>query len=389
MQVVDNKRILFIATNIPTTKRKSNKVVMTIAHKLSESFGVSILHPSEVVPFPLNLLKKYANISDSKPWCDDGITVTPFKYMRLPGRRLSFLLLPFFKNKIKKYLAVGEMPCLTHSHYVMPDGYFSYMMKRQYGIPYVISFRDSDIKFLELDDKRKVKKMTIEVLKNADKVVVHNVAHQAFLRLYGIDSEVVSHGIEKFFLQEKEEMTAKEEVMVTVVSEFIKRKNLDWIIKAVKSYSGDKCLKLNVIGKGELADDLKNLAKDCKNISFLGQMSHDDVGRWLHVSDIFALPSYHETLGLVYLEAAAKENAVIAMKYTGVWGNYQDGEEMLFCDDYQSFERLLHNLIDDDDKRISLSEKAFERTRSEYTWNVSIEKYKKIYENVSKLSEIQ
>lgn len=232
MQVVDNKRILFIATNIPTTKRKSNKVVMTIAHKLSESFGVSILHPSEVVPFPLNLLKKYANISDSKPWCDDGITVTPFKYMRLPGRRLSFLLLPFFKNKIKKYLAVGEMPCLTHSHYVMPDGYFSYMMKRQYGIPYVISFRDSDIKFLELDDKRKVKKMTIEVLKNADKVVVHNVAHQAFLRLYGIDSEVVSHGIEKFFLQEKEEMTAKEEVMVTVVSEFIKRKNLDWIIKA-------------------------------------------------------------------------------------------------------------------------------------------------------------
>lgn len=382
MQVVDNKRILFIATNIPTTKRKSNKVVMTIAHKLSEIFGVSILHPSEVVPFPLNLLKKYANISDSKPWCDDGITVTPFKYMRLPGRRLSFLLLPFFKNKIKKYLAVGEMPCLTHSHYVMPDGYFSYMMKRQYEIPYVISFRDSDIKFLELDDKRKVKKMTIEVLKNADKVVVHNVAHQTFLRLYGIDSEVVSHGIEKFFLQEKEEMTAKEEVMVTVVSEFIKRKNLDWVINAIKSYNGVKNVRLNIIGEGELAGELKNLAGDCKNINFMGQMSHDDVGKSLCDSDIFALPSHHETLGLVYLEAAAKENAVIAMKNTGVWGNYQDGKEMLFCTDYQSFEKILHDLIDDDDKRISLSKKAFERTRSEYTWDVIIEKYKKIYGNV-------
>lgn len=389
MHIADNKRILFIATNIPTAKRKSNKVVMTIAHKLSACFDISVLHPSEMAPFPLNLLKKYKNLSGSKPWNDGEILVKPLKYTRLPGRRLSFLLLPLFKRKIRRYLEVEEMPCLTHSHYVMPDGYFSYMMKRQYEIPYVISFRDSDIKFLELDDKRKVKKMTIEVLKNADKVVVHNVAHQTFLRLYGIDSEVVSHGIEKSFLQEKEEMTAKEEVMVTVVSGFIRRKNIDWVINAIKSYNGVKNVRLNIIGEGELAGELKNLAGDCKNINFMGQMSHDDVGRWLHVSDIFALPSYHETLGLVYLEAAAKENAVIAMKDTGVCGNYQDGEEMLFCDDYQSFERLLHNLIDDDDKRISLSEKAFERTRSEYTWNVSIEKYKKIYENVSKLSEIQ
>lgn len=382
MQHIDNKRVLFIATNIPTAKRKSNKVVMTIAHKLSASFDISVLHPSEMAPFPLNLFKKYKNLSGSRPWNDDDILVKPLKYIRLPGRRLSFLLLPFFKRKIKKYLETEEMPCLTHSHYVMPDGYYSYMMKRQCGIPYVISFRDSDMKFLELDDKRKVKKMTVEVLENADSVVVHNVAHQAFLKSFGIDSEVVSHGIEKSFLQEKDEMSPKTEITVTVVSGFIKRKNIDWVINAIKSYNGVKTVRLNIIGEGELAGELKNLAGDCKNINFMGQMSHDDVGRWLHVSDIFALPSHHETLGLVYLEAAAKENAVIAMKDTGVWGNYQDGEEMLFCVDYQSFEKILHDLIDDDDKRISLSKKAFERTRSEYTWDVIIEKYKKIYGNV-------
>lgn len=382
MQHIDNKRVLFIATNIPTAKRKSNKVVMTIAHKLSASFGISVLHPSEMAPFPLNLFKKYKNLSGSRPWNDDDILVKPLKYIRLPGRRLSFLLLPFFKRKIKKYLETEEMPCLTHSHYVMPDGYFSYVLKRQCGIPYVISFRDSDIKFLELDDKCKVKKMTVEVLENADSVVVHNVAHQAFLKSFGIDSEVVSHGIEKSFLQEKDEMSPKTEITVTVVSGFIKRKNIDWVINAIKSYNGVKTVRLNIIGEGELAGELKNLAGDCKNINFMGQMSHDDVGKSLYGSDIFALPSYHETLGLVYLEAAAKENAVIAMKDTGVWGNYQDGEEMLFCVDYQSFEKILHDLIDDDDKRISLSKKAFERTRSEYTWDVIIEKYKKIYGNV-------
>lgn len=382
MQHIDNKRVLFIATNIPTAKRKSNKVVMTIAHRLFASFDISVLHPSEMAPFPLNLLKKYKNLSGSRPWNDDDILVKPLKYMRLPGRRLSFLLLPFFKRKVKKYLEVGEMPRLTHAHYVMPDGYFSYIMKRYYGIPYVISFRDSDIKFLELDDKCKVKKMTVEVLENADSVVVHNVAHQAFLKSFGIDSEVVSHGIENSFLQEKDEMSPKTEITVTVVSGFIKRKNIDWVINAIKSYNSVKTVRLNIIGEGELAGELKNLAGDCENINFMGQMSHDDVGKSLCDSDIFALPSHHETLGLVYLEAAAKENAVIAMKDTGVWGNYQDGEEMLFCVDYQSFEKILHDLIDDDDKRISLSKKAFERTRSEYTWDVIIEKYKKIYGNV-------
>ena len=79
-------KVLFIASNIPTPKRKSNKVVMDIAHKLSTRYVVSILHPTEFAPFPVNRMKKYRNLADNKPWKDGDISIRPFKYTRLVGK---------------------------------------------------------------------------------------------------------------------------------------------------------------------------------------------------------------------------------------------------------------------------------------------------------------
>ena len=84
MQKEPNKpNVLFVASNIPTPKRQSNKVVMSIAHKLSPQFSMSVLHPAEFAPFPFNMMKKYKNIMGSQSWEDDGIVVRPFKYIRL------------------------------------------------------------------------------------------------------------------------------------------------------------------------------------------------------------------------------------------------------------------------------------------------------------------
>jgi len=65
----------------------------------------------------------------------------------------------------------------------------------------------------------------------------------------------------------------------------------------------------------------------------------------LFESDIFALPSYKETFGLVYLEAAAARNAIIGFKGEGVWGLFEVDKEMLFCGDFEEFQEQLKLLI--------------------------------------------
>ena len=193
-------RVLFIASNIPTPKRKSNKVVMTIAHKLSAQFDISVLHPAEWAPFPVNMLQKYKSIAGNQSWKDDDIIVRPFKYIRLVGTDNAFRLLPYYDKKILNYCQKYGTPQLVHAHYALPDGYLAFLLFEAYNVPYIISFRKSDIKFLQTKRSSRTSKMMQTVLSHASQIIVHNAAQQQYLTDEGFDSIIVPHGIEKDFI---------------------------------------------------------------------------------------------------------------------------------------------------------------------------------------------
>lgn len=162
----------------------------------------------------------------------------------------------------------------------------------------------------------------------------------------------------------------------------IRLKRFDWLIKAIKEYRGCKRPVLRLIGDGPLLNSLKAEADNASNIRFYGRQPHDRVRQLLTESDIFALPSVSETFGLVYMEAAATKNAVVAVRDTGVWGNFEDGKEMLFIEDYRNFRDSLFRLIDDDDLRIELAENAFLRVKKEYLRDTIIGRYNSLYQAI-------
>lgn len=380
MQKTTNKpQILFIASNIPTPKRNSNKVVMTIAQKLSAQFDISILHPTEFAPFPFSLIKKYSKLAGTKPWKDGDININPFKYIRLFGKKIAFLFLPFYKRKIKQYCKHFGIPNLTHAHYALPDGFFALLIKQTFGIPYIISFRGSDVRLIISNEKSNTMKRMIAVLSQADKIIVHNRAQQDLLREHGFDSELMPHGIETNFLKPKQQSKTKDDIVITTIGELIPQKHVDWVINAVKSYNGKKIISLIIAGEGPQKEELEKLATGNQNIKLLGKIKHETVNNLLCDSDIFALPSYNETFGLVYIEAAAHQNAVIATKDTGIWGHFKENEEMLYCDSYVSFQKMLYTLIDNDEFRCQMAKNAFGKTSTHFTWDKVIRKYQEIY----------
>ena len=113
------------------------------------------------------------------------------------------------------------------------------------------------------------------------------------------------------------EKPLNKEITITTVASFIKRKNIDVIIKALNEMPN---LKLNIIGSGKEEKNLKKLTKDNTNINFLGQLERNKVIEELKKSDIFVLLSDNETFGLSYLEAMATGNIVIGKKGDGIDG---------------------------------------------------------------------
>lgn len=354
---------------------------MTIAHKLSEYFDISVMHPREFAPFPFSLMKKYKNLADNKSWNDQNILVTPLSYIRLFGKRLAFLFLPIYYRKIKQYCKHFGVPNLTHAHYALPDGYFALLIKQLFGIPYIISFRGSDVKLMTSNSKSNTMKRMIAVLNQADKIIVHNRAQEDLLREYGFDSELFPHGIEADFLKPKQQSGPKEEIVITTIGDLIPRKHIDWVVNATKEYKGKKTITLLVAGDGSQKAELDNLVAGYTNIKLLGKIKHEAINEILCDSDIFALPSINETFGLVYVEATAHQNAVIASKGTGIWGHFNENKEILYCESYASFKKMLYELIDNDSLRNTIAKNAFDKTSTLFTWDKVIERYVKIYQN--------
>ena len=352
---------------------------MDIAHRLSGNYDISVLHPAEIAPFPFNLMKKYRNLAGKEPWIDNGISVTPFRYLRVFGQRQAFRLLPCYREKIIKMAREADVQ-LVHAHYALPDGYIAYEIHKNLGIQYIISFRKSDMKYLQLKNCN-TSRLVKETLANASKIIAHNAAQQEALAQAGFKSVIVPHGVVDDFLKPKENKGVTKDITIASVGELVPAKHIDWVVNAVKNYKGDKNITLKIAGEGPMREELEIMAGGVGNIQFLGKIAHEEVGKLLEESMIFALPSVNETFGLVYMEAAAHQNAVIATKGTGIWGVFNDKEEMFYCDSQHSFADMLYQLIDNDELRNDMAKKAYEKTAYNFTWDKIINRYSEIYKN--------
>jgi glycosyltransferase involved in cell wall biosynthesis len=370
-------KILFIANNIPVPKRKSNRIILTIAEKLAAHCDISFVFPTAAVFPPFSFMKKYKAIAGLHPWKDGNFTIRPARYLRLPGKRLSYLLADTIRAD--NFVNRQHLPDLCHAHYIMPDGYVALKIKQKYNIPYVVSIRGADIRHVHvLHDKGFIFKKFLSVLQHADKIVVHNRPQQEFVMRLGFDSVMIPHGIEADRLR-PEISKADTPVTVATVAELIRRKNVEWVIRAVKDYRGAADLRLVIAGDGIYRDELQRMAADASNIRFTGHISRAAVDELLTESHIFALPAVNETFGLVYVEAAAKKNAVIGHKDEGVDGAFEDGKEMFFCRSYEEFTEMLRNLADNNILRNKLADAAFAKVQ-QYVWDKIIRQYIKTYQ---------
>ena len=378
MKTASKPSVLYIAKNIPTPKRKSNRIIFDIAHNLSSTFNIDFFFPKEIVPFWLKNNSRFSYLYGLKEWEFEGFKIQSIPYIKLPFKYMQYWLLYFLPKSVKKYFQEKKQPDLVHAHYLFPDGLIAYKAHCKYNIPYILTFRNQDKQYLELispqnPDYKKSKK----ILLNAKQVLVPNGGYKNFVEsTFGINCVIMPHGIEdKVFCKEKK--SNSKEIIILSVADGLSTKNVDWVIKAFKAFDGDSKIKLRLIGDVCTRKDIIELSIDDKRIELLGKVPRENVLQHMQESDIFALPSSKETFGLVYLEAAATHNAIIGFKEEGVWGVFEEEKELLFSRNFEQFEHQLHQLIKNHDLRNSLTQNAFKKAKA-MEWK----QVKKLYEEI-------
>lgn len=189
----------------------------------------------------------------------------------------------------------------------------------------------------------------------------------------GVDLEKFSR---KFSSEElsglKQEIGKKEGDIFLVQTGRLNYKNaLDDVIKALPRLPEN--VKFLQIGRGEELENLKKLAKELKvekRVLFIDFLKHEEMIKYLAVSDIFVRPSLSEGLGNSFLEAMMAGLPVIATPVGGIPDFLHDNQTGVFCQirHPESLAEKVKILIKDKDLRTDIVRQAKKLVQERYNW---------------------
>lgn len=295
---------------------------------------------------------------------------------------------------------------LIHASTLCFDGAIAYELNKRYRIPYIVAVRNTDVNAY-------YKKLTwrhgyfTNVLRNASKIVFISPKYkESFLRnqvpikaIKEVESKIVviPNGVSQVYLDNINKTSHKlgDIIRIIFVAAFYKGKGLIETIQAVDNLRRiGYCIEFNAIGKGlpnrprdeEYIKETELLAKEKKWVKLQPFMKPDEIISEMRKSDIFVMVSSPETFGLVYVEALSQRLPLVYAKNQGFDGFFQDGfvgyPAMAgnVSDIQNTIEKLIknYNQISGNIETIDL--------HKDFDWNSIGEKYRKIYNEILKVS---
>ncbi len=182
-------------------------------------------------------------------------------------------------------------------------------------------------------------------------------------------------------------LSIEDEVIVTFVGSFRKWHGVDQIPKIAKRFEGKK-VKFLLIGSGELFEHVKKIKTD--NMILLGAKSHDEIPKYLALSDILIAPfndEYFRGFGFWWnpvklFEYMAAGKPIVSYDYEEVRKIVRNAGLLAKPSDLKDFIEKLKYLVEDEKLRKEMGKKGREIAVREYDWKIrakqTVDVYKKI-----------
>jgi len=342
-----------------------------------------VIAPVPHVPFLARRLsgkwRRYAKIPLHEA-VDDIIVFHP-RYISFPNSLFLYfsgILMYYGMKRLIRKIHREFAFDLIHAHNVFPDGYAGLLLSRDYHKPLVVTVQATDL-YITAKRSYACFKLLRKILASAGRVISPSPGLRSNLYAgFGINSEMICYGID---LEEAYSTASSKNsgdyggrTILLSVSQLEPRKGIDFNLHALGRLAPwhDKLYYL-IIGDGSERRKLEKLTRalGLSNIvKFLGNLPHKKTMEFMSICDIFSLPSWLETFGLVYLEAMAHGKPVIGCKGAGIDSIISEGKAGLLAEpkDVDSLAGAINFLLNNPIEAQAMGERARRLVSRDYSY---------------------
>ena len=225
---------------------------------------------------------------------------------------------------------------IIHAHTLFSTGYTAFNLKRDFGIPYIVAVRNTDINIF-FNRMIHLRRIGVQILTHAEKIiflspsyaetVVKKFVPNALKDSIAKKIEIIPNGIDDFFFQNMQESKSRlgRCIHLIHVGDINKNKNITTTIEAINLLVKEGH-EIDLALVGEITDDkLKQIVDETDFVKYHEKCQKEHVLSYLSAADILVMPSHNETFGLVYAEAMSQGLPIIYTKGQGFDGQFKEG----------------------------------------------------------------
>ncbi|HGY54655.1 MAG TPA: N-acetyl-alpha-D-glucosaminyl L-malate synthase BshA [Caldithrix abyssi] len=304
---------------------------------------------------------------------------------------------PYSLSLASKMVEVIEYEKLDimHVHYAIPHATSAYLAREishQKNLKVITTLHGTDITLIgQHPSFRSVVRFSIE---QSDGITaVSEFLREETCRTFDIQKEikVIPNFVPDDFLgphhteQVKSCFKIEDEFIITHISNFRPLKRTQDIIEMMRHLVKKHTVKLLMVGDGPDRSVVEARCHElglCGQILFLGKQ--DNVADILCASDVFLLPSEHESFGLAALEAMACGVPCVTSNAGGLTDLNKHGKTGFVAPvgDIAAFVKAIERLIEDGDLRKSMGENARRYALNNFSADAIVQQFLNFYEEV-------
>jgi len=355
-----------------------------------------VISPTAWAPFPIKHWSQKWKSYSQVPIHDvvEGVEVFYSRYLVFPK---AFLLA---SSGVRMYLGFRklireierEFPFdIIHAHMALPDGYAGMLLSMRHRKPLVVTFQATDLDITAnrsngcLSALRKVFTYANRVIAPSPRLA------KAMVPMFGIEPVFIGYGmdISDIFMGNSGLLSSYEGRRILLsVSRLIRTKGVELNIRALKRLVDryDDVVYV-VVGDGPERRALEQLTYELnlkEHVRFVGRVPHEKAMEYMAVCNVFTMPSWQETFGLVYIEAMAHAKPVVAVQEQGVDGIVVHKETGLLVKprDADSLVEALDFLLSHPEEARAMGERARKLVLENYTWEKNAARTMEVYNEV-------
>lgn len=334
------------------------------------------------------------------PLCDkDDIVIEPLKNVLISKcfKKWHRVCFTYKQHKIFKSanekLNCNDFDCI-HAYTLFTDGNCAMKLSKKYGKPYVVAIRNTDVndffkKMIHLRSRG------IKIMRNASAIFFLSKAYREYVfekyvpQKYRIEllgkSYIMPNGIDDFWLENQpisDKSVTTKQIKLIYAGRIDKNKNIPTTQRAMdilrqKGYD----VTLTVVGKVADQNEFSKINGN-EHTTYISAKPKEELIELYREHDIFVMPSYTETFGLVYAEAMSQGLPVIYTRGQGFDGQFEDGEVGCSVDPTSSEE--IANKIEKIIKDYCDVSKNCLKACHKFNWEALCREYNEIYKKITR-----